>query len=77
MNLRLYKQRLAKHDWYYSSSDDDRIYSAGLAEEKALKSMTHGKKTYKQAYDFEFNKHFKDAKKKLPIEYKEKGKTLT
>ncbi len=58
MNLKEFKTRLAKHDWYYSSSDDHRIYEAGLAEEKALKSIMQGKKTYEHAYKTLFSKHF-------------------
>ncbi len=59
MNIKEYKERLKKHDWHYSSSDDMRRYDAGLAEEKALKSLTHGRKTYKKAYESQFKKHFK------------------
>lgn len=59
MNLSEYKKRLAKHDWCYAFSDDDRVYQAGLAEEKALKSMCHGKKTYKKAYEIQYKKQFK------------------
>ena len=59
MNLKEYKERLAKHDWHYTSSDDNRIYEAGLAEDNILKKMYEGKKTYKKAYKTVFNKHFK------------------
>jgi len=59
MNLKEFKERLAKHDWHYVQSDDSRVYQKGLTEEKALKSMTHGKITYKHAYDSHFKKIFK------------------
>ena len=60
MNLRQFKERLAKHDWHYSSSDDDRVYERGLAEENALKSLMKGKVSYQNAYQSQFNKHFKN-----------------
>lgn len=59
MNIRQYKERLAKHDWHYAQTHDSRVYDRGLVEEKALKSMCHGKTTYQKAYDIEFRKHFK------------------
>lgn len=62
MNLKEFKKRLANHDWYYSQSDDLRLYEKGLAEEKALLSMCHGRKTYKKAYESLFHKHFKKVK---------------
>lgn len=59
MNLKDFKKRLAKHDWHYAQSDDSKVYERGLAEEKALKSMTQGKKTYNNAYNSYFKKVFK------------------
>lgn len=51
MNLKEYKKRLDKHDWYYMMSDDHRIYEAGSAEEKELRKLAEARKTYKRAFD--------------------------
>ena len=59
MNIKEFKQRLTKHDWHYAQSHDSRVYERGLAEEKALLSMTQGKITYKNAYNSHFKKIFK------------------
>lgn len=59
MNIKEFKTRLAKHDWYYSSSEDMRWWEAGLAEENTLKEIMKGKVTYEQAYKREYDKHFK------------------
>lgn len=63
MNLKEFKTKLAKHDWYYSSSEDMRWWEAGVAEEEALKKIMKGKKTYEQAYKQAFKKHFNYGKK--------------
>jgi len=62
MNLREFKNRLDKHDWYYASSDDGRVYEKGLEEEKSLKLIMEGKVTYQKAYNSQFNKYFKTNK---------------
>ncbi len=59
MNLKEFKTRLAKHDWYYSSSDDMRRYNEGFTELMTLKTLMQGKKTYEKAYKIQFKKHFK------------------
>lgn len=59
MNLKDYKQLLSLHDWHYSSSNDERWYNKGLAEEINLKKLAEGKKTYEKAYQKEKQKHFK------------------
>jgi len=33
-----FKRALDAHDWFYSYSDDPRVYSRGLQEEKGLKA---------------------------------------
>lgn len=62
MNIREFEERLKKHDWCYMMSDDDRWYDAGLAEEKALLSICHGKVTYQRLYDKYLHKQFPKAK---------------
>lgn len=62
MNIRDYKQMLALHDWFYSSSDDYRWYEKGLAYEQKLKQLAKGKKTYEKAYSTQFHKHFRNGK---------------
>lgn len=59
MNLKMYKQLLAVHDWYYSFSDDSRSYNRGLEEERQLKQLAEGKKTYEKAFQTQSKKHFK------------------
>lgn len=34
-----FKELLTKHDWHYGKSDDDRVYRAGLEEEKHIKDL--------------------------------------
>jgi hypothetical protein len=80
MNLKEFKTRLANHDWYYSQSDDSRIYSKSLAEETALKELMQGRKTYKQAYEKQFKKYFNEKNastrnKSLGQGSKKEGKT--
>jgi predicted Mrr-cat superfamily restriction endonuclease len=57
--LNQYKTDLSNHDWYYSYSDDNRVYFAGqkngehlykLAEESGI--------AFKIAYNEEWAKHF-------------------
>lgn len=58
MTLKQYKERLQKHDWYYSFSEDGRVYDSGLAEEKELKKLAENNSSFKKAYDSIFNKFF-------------------
>lgn len=59
MNLQQYKERLEKHDWYYSFSEDGRIYDSGLAEEKELKKLAENNPSFMKAYQNKFDKLFK------------------
>jgi hypothetical protein len=54
-----YATMLKAHDWYYSSSDDPRVYNKGLEEEKVLKKLYHLNPNFKAMYESEFSKHFK------------------
>lgn len=58
MNLKEYKTRLDKHDWYYMMSDDRRAYEAGQAEENELRKLSEARKTYKKAYDSKVKQMF-------------------
>lgn len=58
MNFEDYKKRLNKHDWYYSMSDDPRVYESGLAEESKLKMLAARNKSFQKAYDTKRNALF-------------------
>jgi len=60
MNITDYKRLLLKHDWHYGMSDDPRSYERGLEEERVLKKLAEGKKTYQNAYKTEEKKHRTD-----------------
>lgn len=62
MNIKIYKDRLRRHDWYYQMSHDSRRYDSGKEEEDKLKKLTEGRKTYKEAYEKMERKMFPKSK---------------
>jgi len=58
MTLKEFKQRLNKHDWYYSMSEDSRWYESGLAEQKELERLAETKPSFKKVFDAKKNELF-------------------
>jgi len=57
--LNQYKTALSNHDWYYSYSDDNRVYFAGQNNIKHLYKLAEENGiAFKIAYNKEYEKHF-------------------
>ncbi len=59
MTLQEYKSALAGFDWFYSFSDDGRVYQSGEERGKELLKIAKlGGTEFKTAYNEEHAKHF-------------------
>lgn len=45
-----FKEILEKHDWFYSMSDDHRVWKAGVAAEGRIKEIRESDPTLNQLY---------------------------
>lgn len=46
-----FEEMLAKHDWYYSSSDDPRSWTRGLKELTDIQRLCDTNPTFKKLYE--------------------------
>lgn len=53
-----YIELLKKHDWYYSASDDPRVYDIGHNERSRLKNLARNNPNFRLMYDSEEAIHF-------------------
>jgi hypothetical protein len=57
-----YKTLLESHDWYYSWSDDNRVWSSGEQNLKRLKEIAEfGGLAYQILFNEEYQKHFNEG----------------
>lgn len=64
--LNQYKTALSNHDWYYSWSDDNRVYFAGEKNLDRLRKLAEENgKAFKIAYNEEYAKHFNNESFKI------------
>ena len=63
-NIREYFKQLRYHDWYYSYSDDHRVWKAGSANSDLIRDKSKENVTYKRMYN-EFTK-WMNSERELP-----------
>ena len=51
MTPEAYLKKLQSHDWYYNYSDDNRVYNAGLAEERDLRAIARTDPELEQLFE--------------------------
>ena len=60
--LQEYKKKLEAHDWYYSWSDDNRVWRSGETNLKHLMEIAEaGGSLYKILFNEEYAKHFNEG----------------
>lgn len=57
MSLSDYYDLLAQHDWYFSYSDDGRVYRAGVASLRTLREIARESEEHQELY-LAFQRHY-------------------
>lgn len=76
MNLKEYKEKLNKHDWFYVMTEDPKVYDSGLAEENEIKKLAESKKSFMKAYETKKLEVYGNKTTNY-VNKKEQGKLLT
>lgn len=59
INLDQFREMLQRHDWFYSWSDDHRVWSSGENYSNLIRNLAkNGNDDWKRAYNTEFAKNF-------------------